>query len=176
MVTNVWLVAILLVIIATVSLFLFPPSNRVLLPPYLDRCVKSPAYHSHPSLQIIINGVNDSVPANLGYGSCLRPLHTHQSDGIIHVEPDLNRDYTIGDLLLSWANSVNDPTIAIFNSTQIFSYKSDSTHGITMSVNGQPNSGLQNFAFPRNAGSPGDTCPPSPSCIPYRVVIRYGSE
>ncbi len=33
----------------------------------------------------------------LGWGSCairprIRPLHTHQSDGSIHVEPDLNRD------------------------------------------------------------------------------------
>src|SRR2546426_867830 len=46
-------------------------------------------YHIHQHASIYINGKLVTVPANIGIASdssCLYWIHTHSSDGIIHIE------------------------------------------------------------------------------------------
>jgi len=174
-------VAILIAVIVGAIFLLAPTPPAVALPAYLDRCLGSPLlYHSHPSLQIIINGANIPIPAKVGIsGGCLRNIHTHAADGVIHTETETNndRDYTLGDFFLIWGNTFNDPKLAIFNSTQIFDNKVDATHSLTMTVNNSPVTSFQAYVIPRNAGtSTGGSsgCTPGP-CQLYNIVITYGA-
>ena len=152
-----------------------PGSN---LPPYLDICVSGAGrfYHAHPHLSIVVNGNPQPIPASVGRSPCLRPLHTHDTSGVIHVEPDdgSHPDYSLKDFFLIWGQI--NPSAQVFNSTYILGFKTDSTHSITMTVNAVPNTNLENYVLPRNACSPselpqGQSCP---SNTQFDIVITYG--
>ncbi|HUQ30281.1 MAG TPA: hypothetical protein VM103_02050 [Candidatus Paceibacterota bacterium] len=89
----------------------------------------SEVFHIHPTLEIVINGANVVVPANIGITpTCMTALHTHTADGIIHVEAPEKRDFTIGDFFAVWDK--------LFTKEQIFEYKADASHRVTIQVNG----------------------------------------
>ncbi len=104
------------------------------------------------------------------------PLNTDTSvfDGTIHVETDDGRDYTLHDFFLIWGNWANDPTKAIFIANQqLFTNHVDSTHTLTMAINGGTAVPADpNLQLPRNAASGSDTCSPGP-CQPFNVVLTY---
>lgn len=170
--------AIILVAIIIVAVIISLPrfGNVVPLPDYLDRCVVSSLlYHSHPGLTMVINGTTVRIPPDVGRsGSCNRPLHTHPSttdpsvfDGTIHVESDVDRDYTLGGFFLIWGNSENNPTLAILNSTQIFGNHVVPGHTMNVTVNGgpAPTSDASKIILPRNAQPDTSTA--------YHVKITY---
>jgi hypothetical protein len=158
------------------------PSNRnaVTLPPYLNRCTgQNLAYHAHFSLSITINGTSYPIPANVGIfsiagtqNSCIRPLHTHDTTGAIHVETDVNRTYTLGDFFLTWGNWENNAQIAVFNPTQLFGAHAVNGHTLTMTVNGNPDSSFQNYQIPENAETGSDSCSLVP-CQTINIAITY---
>ncbi|OYV84233.1 MAG: hypothetical protein B7X04_00065 [Parcubacteria group bacterium 21-54-25] len=55
--------------------------------------------HIHQHLDLSINGAPVTVPADIGdaeaYGF-IAPVHTHDTSGIIHVESNTVRDFTLG--------------------------------------------------------------------------------
>ncbi len=58
------------------------------------------ALHWHPVLKILVDGEAEVIPANAGLeGSCHRPLHTHDSTGIIHIEAQVTRDYLLEEFM-----------------------------------------------------------------------------
>ncbi len=66
-------------------------------------CLASEVFHIHPHLTISVDGKGESVPANLGIlPGCTRELHTHATDGIIHVESAVDRGYVFTDFLSLW--------------------------------------------------------------------------
>lgn len=86
------------------------------------------------------------------------------------MEPDdgSHPDYTLKDLFLIWGQ--------VFNSTQILSFKTDATHSITLTVNGNPVPGApENYQFPRNAATGSESCTLAP-CQPADIVIAYGPQ
>ena len=166
------LIAVVAVTVVVYSFSLFR-GTAVPLPAYLDRCVSgSLFYHAHPQVAININGTYFIIPANMGFSGCARVIHTHATDGVLHVETDQNRDYTLGDFFLIWGNYVNNAQTAIFNSTQIFGSHVVPGHSLTMTVNGTPDSSFQNYVIPRNAGSTADPCSTAP-CSQVNIVITY---
>jgi hypothetical protein len=43
--------------------------------------------HFHPHLTILVDGQEESIPANLGLiGNCMAEIHTHDATGALHVE------------------------------------------------------------------------------------------
>ncbi len=44
------------------------------------------AIHWHPHVTILIKGKPVTIPANLGLGSVHKPVHTHETDNILHWE------------------------------------------------------------------------------------------
>jgi hypothetical protein len=169
-------VALIATIVAAV-IFLRGPPNAVPLPDYLSHCVNATLfYHSHPNLTVNINGANIPLPASSFDPSCPQPLHTHDSSGVIHVETDVDRDYTLGDWFLLWGHYQNDANYAIFNATQVFNHKADATHSLTMTVNGVRNYSFQNYVIPRNAVTGQASCTPVPAggCQPDNIMITYG--
>jgi hypothetical protein len=63
------------------------------------------ALHTHQHLDLFINNAPALVPANIGVNEVERfisPLHTHDETGIIHVESDEIRDFTLGQFFDVW--------------------------------------------------------------------------
>ena len=88
--------------------------------------------HWHPELTIYAKGVKQSMPANLGAGgSYMASIHTHQADGVIHLEfQGLVRksDIALGQLFKSWGKDI----------------RSFGTN-MKMTVNGQENTEYENY-------------------------------
>jgi len=64
--------------------------------------------HLHPTLAITVDGEPETVPANIGLSqTCERAIHTHDPDGVIHVEAQDRRAYTFGDFLWVWNKNLN---------------------------------------------------------------------
>ena len=76
-------------------------------------------YHIHAHLTVFVDGKARSIPYGIGIapprtgtqtpdgyfvtsGSCFTWLHTHASDGIIHIESPSPKTYTLGDFFDIW--------------------------------------------------------------------------
>jgi hypothetical protein len=185
------IVAVLIAIIVGAILFLPRPApNPVQLPPYLDHCVTGTlVYHSHPDLVVTISGIVQTLPITFetGYdGGCSRVIHTHTSDGVLHVETDQDVNYTIGDWFLIWGHWAGSTTTATLNSTQIFNDKVGNGHTLSMTVNGSVDTNpadfkgsnpadFQNLWIPRDAQTGQNSCTPVPvtGCVPFNIAITY---
>jgi len=139
------------------------------------------------------------IPANIGFSSdCARPLHTHDDTGTIHVETDVNQNYTIADFFLIWGKIFNSSgifpsnqplpsylnrclptnTSLLYHShpTLTIIYKKDfPLQTLNMTVNGTPTSPNPNpnLQIPRNAATQSAPCTPGP-CQFFSIVIMYG--
>jgi hypothetical protein len=118
-------------------------------------CIAEQNYyiHIHPYLQIWVDGRNVTIPTNVGEtqsGSCLQPVHTHDASGILHVElsqAESNRNWSLGDFFTMWkytcslqpaqcpiVNGTARPVV--FDQTNILGFTADSTHKVTLLVDG----------------------------------------
>ncbi len=70
------------------------------------------AYHIHSQLTIKLpDGTTAEVPPNIGINqNCMYWLHTHEPDGLLHVEAPNETLATLADFLEIWRRSTN-PTI-----------------------------------------------------------------
>jgi hypothetical protein len=62
-------------------------------------------FHIHAHLAIFVSGTARQVPAEVGIppgAGCLYWLHTHASDGIMHIESPVQRTFTLGDFFDVW--------------------------------------------------------------------------
>jgi hypothetical protein len=100
------------------------------------------AYHIHSHLAVFNNGTLHQLPAGVGIpgshaqntnqgpiaagGQCIYWLHTHTTDGVIHVESPTKRIYTLGNFFDIWHQPLSPDQVA-------------SLHGaVTAFVNGKP--------------------------------------
>ena len=103
--------AIAIVVIGSLGAYaLFAgPSGSIIPPPsseYPDYTVctgTTITTHYHFHLFIYLNGVQDPIPADMGItnnGACVRPIHTHDATGEIHVEmpSSITRHPTLSDV------------------------------------------------------------------------------
>jgi hypothetical protein len=70
-------------------------------------------YHIHSHLDVFVNGVPQQTPSKIGIlasPSCLYWLHTHSEDGIIHVEAPEAREFTVGQFLDIWKQTLTNST------------------------------------------------------------------
>src|SRR5947209_1229923 len=90
--------------------------------------VEQLAYHIHAHLQVYVNGQPRSLPGAIGligpvaqqtaygpfYGAqqCYYWLHTHTSDGIIHIESPTKRIYTLGNFFDEWRQPLSRTQVA----------------------------------------------------------------
>jgi hypothetical protein len=82
------------------------PANTAQLSDRLDRLELPKAgnsWQAHSELQIFVRGTRVPVPAGIGLAPGLEsPLHTHQTDGVIHVESQTANTFTLGDFFDVW--------------------------------------------------------------------------
>jgi hypothetical protein len=86
------------------------------------------AYHIHAHLQVYVNGQPRALPAAIGligpvseqtpygpfYGAqqCYYWLHTHASDGVIHIESPTARVYTLANFFDEWRQPLSSAQVA----------------------------------------------------------------
>lgn len=117
--------------------------------------------HIHPTLQILIEGIEVPIPADIG----LTPSrhyhpHTHDDSGELHVgEGPISgidpldaspRLTTLEDFFDVWrttnvGTSRNNPD-AFFSENQILDRVADAHHAVRMTVNGEPNFEFENYS------------------------------
>jgi hypothetical protein len=89
------------------------------------------AEHIHPHLTIIIGGVRQVIPAGIGLGpSGALPIHTHTSDGTLHVESTKRLPFTLGDFFRIWGPP--------FSRTNLLGHHATPGDPIRMTVDGRP--------------------------------------
>lgn len=69
------------------------------------------ALHIHQHLDVFVEGDRVQVPAGIGIdpeGRFIAPIHTHGSEGIVHIEADEVRPYTLGELFSVWGVRFGD--------------------------------------------------------------------
>ena len=87
------------------------------------------ALHIHPTLEIVINGQQQVIPANIGItGRGMRVIHTHDTTGKLHIESPKPFQFHLKDFFTIWGKD--------FNSTCIFDYCADETHDMKVYANG----------------------------------------
>ncbi|MBI3466778.1 MAG: hypothetical protein HY000_27515 [Planctomycetes bacterium] len=120
--------------------------------------------HPHPTLQILIDGQDLTIPANIGVTPTrLFGYHTHDTSGQMHYDGNNEpsgldpvgsapRFTTLKDFFDVWrtigtpGTPQNNPN-AFFSSTRIMDRFADATHAITFTVNGQPNNEFENYSL-----------------------------
>jgi hypothetical protein len=109
--------------------------------------------HIHPKLSILIRGASESLPSNIGidralwrdhsldrYGvNGLSPLLTRDSSGIIHVESNTVRDFTLYEFLGVWGEPLDN--------SQVVGNQVQPGESACIFVNGQSTSLSSDVAF-----------------------------
>ena len=112
------------------------------------------AEHLHAYLSIYVHGQQEAVPANIGLTERLfAPLHTHGTDGTLHVESASPYQFTLGQFFDVWG--------VRFTSTCIGGYCASDDDQLRVYENGQP-----------VAGDPRNT-PLSDQAV---IVVAFGTE
>jgi len=87
-------------------------------------------YHIHPELTIVIDGVTQPIPADIGIEpTCMKSIHTHTADGVIHVESPIAKEFTLGDFFAVWQKD--------FSKDKILDKAVTAKTEIVVTVNGQ---------------------------------------
>lgn len=140
----VWAAVIVLIVAGGFGIykFLFSGTGGPVVFDITNTCINhtGASMHIHPELRIVINGEKQDVPANVGVSpACMRPLHTHDDTGRLHVEFPQPRNFTLGEFFKVW----DKPFLA----AQIFDYIADDTRTLTMTVNGVSNNEFENLVL-----------------------------
>ena len=101
-------------LLATLVVASFPPTAA---PVHGIRCdqMESTNFHIHAHLAVFDHGKPVGVPSDVGrpiLAGCLYWLHTHTSDGIIHVESPVVRSFTLGDFFAIWGEPLTKTQVA----------------------------------------------------------------
>ena len=105
-----------------------------------NRDLPKTGFHWHPKLYIYINGKEVTIPANIGLIGGEHPIHTHDTDNVLHYEfsnaPTFEQ-IRLGNFFKIWGK--------IFNSTCILDYCNGQNGTVKMYVNGVENAYYDNY-------------------------------
>ena len=65
-------------------------------------CLINENYHLHSLVSIYKDGVRQGLPDNVGRSGCAYELHTHDVTGVIHIETDVPKKFTLGQFFALW--------------------------------------------------------------------------
>jgi len=107
-----------------------PPASGTDTVPCINGSLPIPEqYHIHPELRMVIGGQEVPLPADIGLKpGCERVLHTHDADGVIHIEPNFQREFRLKEFFAVWGEPFGPDRLL------------DRQGEVRMTVNGEPNS------------------------------------
>ncbi|WP_373989083.1 hypothetical protein [Duganella sp. BuS-21] len=75
-------------------------------------CLLNENYHIHSHLSIFYNGTRLAIPKNIGLKGCAYEIHTHDNSGIIHIETDKEKKFSLGQFFSVWGKSLLSTEVA----------------------------------------------------------------
>ena len=105
-----------IIIIVIIGIIIFGVTNKQSSnngPAIIDgiecNSMEQAVFHIHAHLDIIINGQQHPIPAQIGIldNKCLYWLHTHDQSGIIHIEAPQQQTFTVGQFIDIWNSTQN---------------------------------------------------------------------
>jgi len=65
-------------------------------------CLVNENFHQHSLVSIYKDGVRLGLPGDIGRGGCTYELHTHEASGVVHIETDVAKKFTLGQFFSLW--------------------------------------------------------------------------
>jgi hypothetical protein len=87
------------------------------------------AYHIHAHVSLFVRGKQLAIPRAIGAvdpvmangfvvgARCLYWLHTHDASGVVHIEPPMQTDLTLGQLFDIWGQPLSTTGVAGYQGT-----------------------------------------------------------
>lgn len=97
-------------------------------------------YHVHARMEVYVDGKKVTVPENIGLSTTPRvmsALHTHDAEGIIHIEADAPREVKLSEFFTIWGVK--------FSKDQIGAYRSTADKTVQVFANGKPVDDPENY-------------------------------
>ena len=97
-------------------------------------------YHVHARMNVYAEGKQVPVPLNVGIDQKTRTmsaLHTHDAEGIIHIEADVPREVKLSEFFTIWGVK--------FSKDQLGGYKNEGGNTVQVFVNGKPVDDPENY-------------------------------
>lgn len=110
--------------------------------PKESKIIATRGIHWHVNLSIKILGEEQKIPAGIGLGVRELPIHTHETDGVIHLEFSgrvTEDNLRLGEFFKIWGRT--------FNKDCIFDKCSGSEGQVKMFVNGEQNFEFENYVM-----------------------------
>lgn len=107
-----------------------------------SRSISLTGVHWHITLTIRIHGRDEVIPASIGLGSTHAPMHTHDTDGVIHLERDgkvTTDDTRLKNFFTIWGKR--------FNRQCIIDSCTGSNGTVQFRVNGHVNTAFEQYAM-----------------------------
>lgn len=101
-------------------------------------------FHIHAQLSVYVNGKKQTIPANVGIDSAqqfLASLHTHDTEGVVHMEAVRPYKFTLGQFFTVWG--------VAFSKTQLGAYHPNPAQKLVLQtwVNGKEVPDPVNYAM-----------------------------
>jgi hypothetical protein len=100
-------------------------------------CALSIVYHIHALLSVYQDGQRLALPDSIGRGTgCNYEMHTHDGSGVMHIETNVTKVFTLGQFFALWgqplsASSVaglpGAPTFYIIDNEKVVRFRGDPT-------------------------------------------------
>jgi hypothetical protein len=75
-------------------------------------CITASLSDSHTLISIYNNGVKLALPAFIGLNGCSYETHTHDRSGVVYVEPNVLRTFTLGQFFSVWGQPISRTAVA----------------------------------------------------------------
>lgn len=129
-----WIVIVIFVLIAFIIWIVSLPK----IPE--EEIISRNGIHYHSTLSLKIKGEDVSIPANIGISSVHNPIHTHDPDGVIHMEFNglvRKNDLKLSEFFRAWGED--------FSHDSIMGNKTGTGGTVKMMVNATENVEFENY-------------------------------
>ena len=75
-------------------------------------CLGTINYHQHSLVSIYKEGTRLGLPDNVGRSGCTYELHTHDVIGMVHMEADVAKKFTLGQFFALWNQPLGPAGVA----------------------------------------------------------------
>lgn len=76
-------------------------------------CASSVQYHIHALLSIYQDGTRLALPTSIGRNShCDYEMHTHDGSGVMHIETNVAKTFTLGQFFALWGQPLSATAVA----------------------------------------------------------------
>jgi len=75
-------------------------------------CARTEDYHRHALVSIYRNGTRLALPTSIGRAACHYELHTHDGSGVVHIEADSPKTFTLGQFFALWGQPLGATAVA----------------------------------------------------------------